>query len=314
MTKEMETRDGISEPVEILPEGIGEMPATEAAPLLERAASRTETLGWGGEFGKGLRENLRGASAWIKSSGADASKKILSLVTTATFLTSCISASAKGLNVPDVPSETSPRVMEVSPTITSTKISNSIETNMLGVMKVESKAPILVAEDNPIPLFDETQDALIFLEEEKGAQWLPGTFATEVTNFPESSTAEWNMFSGLKTVGYDPHYVLLVSNASGDKVSVIGVETIRGNTYLDFVDFEGHPAVIRIKGPPDYKTLQGANYTDNFFANAVMVWPNISFPKGDCAPRKRNPVTGVTDGQTCSLDKMSGFYFQYQSH
>ena len=112
MRKETETR----EPVEILPENIGEMPGVEAAPLLERAALRTEVLGWGGEFGKGLRENLRGAKAWVESQSAEATKKALKVIISASFVAASLSACAKGPSTPYIPSETAPRVTEVSPT------------------------------------------------------------------------------------------------------------------------------------------------------------------------------------------------------
>jgi len=130
MTKEMETRRD-SEPIEILPEDIGKMPALEAAPLLERAASRTETLGWGGEFGNGLRQNLRGAKAWVEAHGAEATKKALSVITTVSFVTASLSACAKGSDTPYIPSETSSRVTEVSPTateVTPTSTSTPTET------------------------------------------------------------------------------------------------------------------------------------------------------------------------------------------
>jgi lysophospholipase L1-like esterase len=112
MTKETEIR----EPVEILPKNIGGMTAVETAPLLERAALRTEVLGWKGEFWDGLRENLRGAKAWVESQGAEATKKTLRVITTAAFVTTCFSACAKGPSTPYIPSETAPRVTEVSST------------------------------------------------------------------------------------------------------------------------------------------------------------------------------------------------------
>jgi hypothetical protein len=132
MRKETETR----EPVEILPENIGEMPGVEAAPLLERAALRTEVLGWGGEFGKGLRENLRGAKAWVESQSAEATKKALKVIISASFVAASLSACAKGPSTPYIPSETAPRVTEVSPTqvptstetATATQVPTSTET------------------------------------------------------------------------------------------------------------------------------------------------------------------------------------------
>jgi lysophospholipase L1-like esterase len=104
------------ESVEILPENIGDMQASEAAPLLERAASRTEDLGWVGEFADGLRENLRGAAAWVKAVGPEVSKKTLSAVATAAFLAASFSACANGPSTQRIFTETDPRVTEVSPT------------------------------------------------------------------------------------------------------------------------------------------------------------------------------------------------------
>jgi lysophospholipase L1-like esterase len=123
------------ESVEILPENIGDMPAFDAAPLLERAASRTEVLGWVGEFADGLRKNLRGAAAWVKAVGPEVSKKTLSAVATAAFVAASFSACANGPSTQRVFTETAPRVTEVSPTqapptetATATQIPISTET------------------------------------------------------------------------------------------------------------------------------------------------------------------------------------------
>jgi hypothetical protein len=113
----MEFKKG-SESVEILPDNIGEIPAIEAVPLLERAALRTETLGWGREFGEGLRQNLRGAKAWVEAQRAEVTKKTLSVIVSASFIAASLSACAKGPNTLYIPSETAPRVTEVSPTVT----------------------------------------------------------------------------------------------------------------------------------------------------------------------------------------------------
>lgn len=124
MTKERETKSYVSEQIEILPENIGEMPGAEAAPLLERAALRTEVLGWKGEFWDGLRENLRGAGVWVESQGADTTKKALRLITAASFVAASFSACAKG-PTPYVPSETAPRATDVSPNPHFNRNSNS---------------------------------------------------------------------------------------------------------------------------------------------------------------------------------------------
>lgn len=131
-------REFRTEAVEILPENIGDMPASDAAPLLERAASRTEVLGWVGEFASGLRENLRGAAAWVKAVGPEVSKKTLALVTSAAFVASSISACQAGPVTPVIPSETSPRITEISPTqvppadtATTTQVATSTETATL---------------------------------------------------------------------------------------------------------------------------------------------------------------------------------------
>ena len=124
MRKEMER----GEPVEIMPENIGEMPALEATPLLERAALRTEVLGWKGELWVGLRENLRGIKAWVDSQGAEATKKTLSVITTASFVAASVSACVNGPSTPEIPSDTAPRVIEVSPTPTSTEMATPTAT------------------------------------------------------------------------------------------------------------------------------------------------------------------------------------------
>lgn len=118
MAKEMETRKEISEPVEILPEGIGTMPAMEAAPLLARASSRIQTLQWNDEFWDGVRQNLEGSAAWIKAEKANIVKKTLSAITGVSLLTSMVSACTNGSGPVIIPSETSPRTREVSPTAT----------------------------------------------------------------------------------------------------------------------------------------------------------------------------------------------------
>ena len=115
MPKEMETGTRTSEPIEILPESIGKIPALEAAPLLARASSRIHTLGWKGEFWNGVRENLEGASAWIKAEKVNLVKKTLSAVTGASLLASMVSCT-NGQGPVIIPSETSPRTKEVSPT------------------------------------------------------------------------------------------------------------------------------------------------------------------------------------------------------
>jgi hypothetical protein len=124
--KEMEMRSEISKDIEILTGGIGEIPATETVPFLERAAIRTKVLGWKGEFWDGLRQNLEGASVWIKTEKAGLVKKTLSAVVGISFLTTVTSACAKGPGTPYIPSETAPRVMEVSPTTTSAHPSKPI--------------------------------------------------------------------------------------------------------------------------------------------------------------------------------------------
>lgn len=125
------------ESVEILPESIGDMQAFDAVPLLKRAADRTEVLGWVGEFADGLRENLRGAAAWVKAVGPEVSKKTLAAVTTAAFVAASLSACAKGPSTSTQPvyTETAPRVTEVSPTqvpptetATATQVPTSTET------------------------------------------------------------------------------------------------------------------------------------------------------------------------------------------
>jgi hypothetical protein len=118
MAKEMEPKSENSEPIEVIPEGIGSLTAAEAAPLLERASSRIQTLGWKGEFWDGVKENLKGAATWIKAEKAGIVKRSLSVVVGVSFLTTTISACSNGPGIVATPSETGPVATEVVPTAT----------------------------------------------------------------------------------------------------------------------------------------------------------------------------------------------------
>lgn len=103
------------ESVEILPENIGSLPSSEAAPLLNRAASRIDILRPKSEFWEGLKENLKGASAWIDAKKGEISSKTLRAVAGASLVATMVAACAKPPESPYLPTE-APRFTEVIPT------------------------------------------------------------------------------------------------------------------------------------------------------------------------------------------------------
>jgi len=86
------------EGIEILPYNIGDLPSSEAAPLLDRAASRLEILQGGrlSEFWQGVTENLHGAGAFIKAEKSKIASTTLKLVAGVSFVAT-ISACARGV-------------------------------------------------------------------------------------------------------------------------------------------------------------------------------------------------------------------------
>lgn len=188
-----------------------------------------------------------------------------------------------------------------------------------------SKPATLTPEDELInngefispPSFETLVEAQTFLEGEKGAKWLSGNPAKEIELFPWNSMETWRMFSNLRSIGIEPHFVFLVPHTDNKKFSVIGIENIGGNITLDYIDYDGNPRTISYKGPLDLKDLLGADF-EKLFENNIVVWSDISYPNansngGLCTNRFRNPVPGITDGFACSIDGKLGHYFQSQN-
>lgn len=150
MAKEMETTRGSSEPIEILPEDIGTLPALETAPLLARASSRIHTLGLTGEFWNGVRQNLEGAATWIKAEKANLVKKTLSVVTGISFLTATVSAcNINPDNYTPSAGPEGPRSSEVSPTETFTSSPTDTPTSTDTTTPTPTETPTITASPTP---------------------------------------------------------------------------------------------------------------------------------------------------------------------
>lgn len=122
------------------------------------------------------------------------------------------------------------------------------------------------------------------------------------------------MFSDLRSTGDQAYFVFLVPNTNNESFSVIGVEHIKGNTVFDYVDREGNPRAVFLKGSLNLRNFLGADF-DKLFEVNVTVWPDLNYPNansngGLCTNRFRNPVTGITAGFACSIDGKTGHYFQ----
>ncbi len=160
--------------------------------------------------------------------------------------------------------------------------------------------------------FETMEDALAYLESESGTTWILGDPMNEITYYPWKTPEAWSVFENLKTIGDQPHFVFLVPNAKGNKFSPIGTESFYGNTLLDFVDVKGNPTTILVKGSLDLKKLLGKN-SDILWEKNIMVWPDMSYPSGNCPVQTGSPVPGVTEGFACTVDGKRGHYFQAQS-
>jgi len=102
--KEMEKRWDI-ESAEILPENIGELPASETSPLLERAASRIDILKPKTPFWEGMAENLKGAAAYLDAKKAELGSKAFRVIAgaslVATMLSACSPIFSPGVSTPE---------------------------------------------------------------------------------------------------------------------------------------------------------------------------------------------------------------------
>jgi len=112
---------GESEILEILPLDIGDLPAGEAAPLLERAVSRIEIVKPENEFWQGMRENLEGAASYIKAKKGELASKTFRAIAGASLVTSMVSACAKSPENPAVLPPTEPIATLVSEIPTETQ-------------------------------------------------------------------------------------------------------------------------------------------------------------------------------------------------
>ena len=113
MVERMETEH--TEPLEILPDNIGSLPSSEAAPLLTRAASRIDIVRPKSDFWNGMQENLKGAAGWIEARGAKFKGRTLNIIATASLVTTMVAACAKPPETPYIPTE-APKTTEVIPT------------------------------------------------------------------------------------------------------------------------------------------------------------------------------------------------------
>ena len=78
--------------VEIIPSNIGNLPSSEAAPLLTRAASRLEITKPRTEFWQGMSENLRGAAAYLKAEKSKIASKTFRAVAGASLVATMVSS------------------------------------------------------------------------------------------------------------------------------------------------------------------------------------------------------------------------------
>lgn len=94
MTNSLLEREYI-ERIEILPANIGELAASEAAPLLERAALRIGIIKPKDEFWEGMTENLRGAASYIKAEKAKLASKTFRAISGASLVGTMVAACAR---------------------------------------------------------------------------------------------------------------------------------------------------------------------------------------------------------------------------
>jgi len=135
------------EAVEILPLDIGDLPADEVVPLLERAASRIEIVKPENEFWQGMKENLEGAASYIKAKKGELASKTFRAIAGASLVTSMLSACAEpGLT---------PKATEIHRT------SEPVATEVVSVPTPEPTAtkespptPVTVASGRPYPVTD----------------------------------------------------------------------------------------------------------------------------------------------------------------
>lgn len=165
--------------------------------------------------------------------------------------------------------------------------------------------------------FENWTEARIFIESEVGAQWLLGNPSEEVETFPWNSPETWEMFSGLNSVGNQPHFVFLIPHTDNQQFSVMGIENIEGETIISYIGQDHNSKTIVIQENVQIKELLDNGYGyEKLFEGSTTVWPSLNYPIGNednCSPRFQEKVTGATSGFACSEDNKRGFYFQSQN-
>lgn len=141
-----------TEPVEILPENIGELPSSETPRLLERAAVRLEITRPKTEFWEGMKENLRGAAGFLeaqkKQLGSKALRAVIGASLVSTMLSACSSPQA-----PELPPTEQPTIS--TPTETPTEVSTEVPTptenpNVISSQEYLANCPVKLEIDVPL--------------------------------------------------------------------------------------------------------------------------------------------------------------------
>lgn len=109
------------EGIEFFPSNIGDLPSSEAAPLLDRAASRLEIARPKTKFWQGLGENLKGAAAYIEALPKRLAPKTFRAFAGVTLVGTMISACAPKIEFTPIPTlEPTTEVFEPTPITFST--------------------------------------------------------------------------------------------------------------------------------------------------------------------------------------------------
>jgi len=152
-------------------------------------------------------------------------------------------------------------------------------------------------------------DAKEHLESFNRVLWFSGSASDAAESFPWVSEEVKDSFRNLKTQGEDSHFVLPFTHSDGARFSIVGIENIRGNTIINFINSRSQPESISILGKVSLKTILDAEY-EVVFPKNVLVWPDI-FDAG-CVESHRNLENGTSDGFMCSRENTK-FYFQSQN-
>ncbi len=102
------------EPVEILPTNVGSLSSKEAAPLLNRAASRIDIVKPKTSFWDGMKENLKGAAAYLDAKKNQLASKTFRAIAGASLVAIMVSACARPTEGDfPLPTQTLPTATEV---------------------------------------------------------------------------------------------------------------------------------------------------------------------------------------------------------